>query len=226
MIIGFPSNIAIIWLHTRKRSQVAKNKFPLIFAMIDLIAITALPVRIFQDFSKARWLDQLFSDVSLFVFAFAMKGYLLALLMATVDKFYAVFYPFKYRSKQKIFFKIALFPSFGWSLAFASILRIRIGWLIFYRRYIFGAYSVFILLILLTTISLYVCIVIKLIHAHKLQVAKSSAMRWVSLCLSLTFFIEPAMWQLFSIIHLYNNTTSPVFLQVYYTSRNTVFLFI
>ena len=177
MIIGIPSNIAIIWLHTRKRSQVAKNKFPLIFAMIDLIAITALPVRIFQDFSKARWLDQLFSDVSLFVFAFAMKGYLLALLMATVDKFYAVFYPFKYRSKQKIFFKIALFPSFGWSLAFASILRIRIAWLIFYRQYIFRAYSVFILLIFLTTISLYVCIVIKLIHAHKLQVAKSSAMR-------------------------------------------------
>ena len=39
LLIGVPSNGVVIWIHTRSNSRVAKNKFPLIFAAIDLIAI-------------------------------------------------------------------------------------------------------------------------------------------------------------------------------------------
>ena len=45
LLIGVPSNVAVIWIHTRSNSRVAKNKFPLIFAAIDLIALlVSLPL--------------------------------------------------------------------------------------------------------------------------------------------------------------------------------------
>ena len=47
LLIGVPSNGAVIWIHTRKNSRVAKNKFPLIFAVIDLIALlVTLPLQL------------------------------------------------------------------------------------------------------------------------------------------------------------------------------------
>ena len=178
MIMGISSNTFVVWLHTRRHSQLARNKFPLIFAVLDLAAIAALPVRLFRNLSTATaTLDQFCFEVSMFVFIFAMNGYLLGLLMATVDKFYAVFYPFKYRLKQNMFFKTALFLTFVWNLVFTSILRIRlrIFFLIVYRRYIFATYFVYILLIFLSTIILYACIVIQLAHGRKFEGARNNA---------------------------------------------------
>ena len=41
LFVGVPSNAAVLWIHTRKNSRVAKNRFPLIFAAIDLFALVA-----------------------------------------------------------------------------------------------------------------------------------------------------------------------------------------
>ena len=114
LLIGVPSNGAVIWIHTRSNSRVAKNKFPLIFAAIDLIAIlVTLPLHasISEDYTVDLTcaLCEIHNSFSTFV----VNGYLSTLLMATIDKFVAVMYPFKYGSSHKSFVHVALIFAFG-----------------------------------------------------------------------------------------------------------------
>ena len=45
MLVGIPTNLAVIWIYTRKNSRLSQNKFPVVFAIIDLVAlICCLPV--------------------------------------------------------------------------------------------------------------------------------------------------------------------------------------
>ena len=114
LLIGVPSNVAVIWIHTRSNSRVAKNKFPLIFAAIDLIAIlVTLPLHasISEDYTVD--LTCALCEIQNSFSAFVVNGYLSTLLMATIDKFVAVMYPFKYGSSHKSFVHVALIFAFG-----------------------------------------------------------------------------------------------------------------
>ena len=167
LLIGVPSNTTVIWIHTRKNSRLAKNKFPIIFAVLDLTAIlVALPLLPFIERSAGTDMERLLFHFTISVFQFAMNGYLTTLFLGTVDKFYAVMYPFKYRQKHGAFFKIALCMAFGWGLVFVTFVKIvKIGTDIL--RYIYAVYTAFIVLIFLSTITLYVVLIVKLIHTGR-----------------------------------------------------------
>ena len=110
LFFGVPSNAAVIWIHTRKNSRVAKNKFPLIFAGLDLFVLfTALllhPINFEAAQSGAN--DFILFNVC---FLFSINGYLMTLVMATVDKFYAVMFPFKYSAQRATLLKVAVMLS-------------------------------------------------------------------------------------------------------------------
>ena len=107
LLVGVPSNVAVLWIHTRKNSRVAKNRFPLIFAAIDLFAlVTSLPLIQYIFETRGRVSPNSgYLNASL---GFAVNGYLMTLFMATIDKLYAVLFPFKYGQKRAIIFKIAI----------------------------------------------------------------------------------------------------------------------
>ena len=110
-LFGLPLNLAVIWIYTKKNSKLNKSgqrEFPLMFAAIDLIAlIFALPLHTFAAqfyIDKELALNELKDGLNIalifsfnFLFLFAMNGYLFTLITSTVDKFYAVYFPFKYR---------------------------------------------------------------------------------------------------------------------------------
>ena len=107
LLVGVPSNVAVLWIHTRKNSRVAKNRFPLIFAAIDLfVLVTSLPL--LQYAFGTRGTSDSNSIYLNITFVFAMNCYLMTLFMATIDKFYAVMFPFKYSKKRKQIFKAAI----------------------------------------------------------------------------------------------------------------------
>ena len=107
LLVGVPSNVAVLWIHTRKNSRVAKNKFPLIFAALDLFALaTSLPFLHVAFETRGKPVpNSIYFNISSM---FAVNGYLIALLMATVDKFYAVMFPFKYGTRRATLFKTAI----------------------------------------------------------------------------------------------------------------------
>ena len=116
LLIGLPTNTAVIWIHTRKNSRVAKNKFPLIFAVIDLIALlVTLPLQlsiIIGDHTPP-YMNCVVCEIRTGVGIYVVNSYLSTLLMATIDKFVAVMYPFKYGSSHKSFVHVALIFAFG-----------------------------------------------------------------------------------------------------------------
>ena len=107
LLVGVPSNVAVLWIHTRKNSRVAKNRFPLIFAALDLFAlVTALPLNqfVFETRGEHSY-DSIYLNASSM---FAVNGYLMTLFMATADKFYAVTFPFTYDNWRASIFKTAI----------------------------------------------------------------------------------------------------------------------
>ena len=163
LLVGVPSNVAVLWIHTQKNSRVAKNRFPLIFAAIDLFALLAgLPAHhvAFEPQGDITYLNA--------ALAFAVNGYLMTLFMATVDKFYAVMFPFKYGKKRAIIFKTAItvttVPNAVWSIVLAIIFATfgRQG-----HVTLVAIYSIITLLMFLNINILYIFIIAKLIRNRR-----------------------------------------------------------
>ena len=167
LLVGVPSNVAVLWIHTRKNSRVAKNRFPLIFAAIDLFALVAsLPLLQYAFGTR-------FESVSYTTYinaspAFAVNGYLMTLFMATIDKFYAVMFPFKYGKRRGNIFKTALaivtFPNAVLAIAIASSLG-SIDGLAFIL--IVLCYNITFFAMFITINILYVFIIAKLIRNQR-----------------------------------------------------------
>ena len=170
LLLGLPSNAAVIWIYTRKDSAAGSGKFPILFAIIDLIAcLVAVPLHPFvknRGFVKLVGLqaqvDNLYQIVSFAV----MNGYLTALLMATIDKLSAVMWPFKYRQRQKSFLKISIALIIGWLLvAECMVLSAR---LIDNVQIDFAVvYIIITVLEFLALIVLYITILVKILQSTR-----------------------------------------------------------
>ena len=167
LLVGVPSNVAVLWIHTRKNSRVAKNRFPLIFAALDLFAlVTNLP---FLHYAFKRRGEPVSDDIMHayrnITVMFALNGYLLTLFMATFDKFYAVVFSINYGKKRATIFKTAIFillvPNTVLALALATIYQTlgRRAFLI-----INAIYNIIILLMFLMITIFYVIIIAKLVR--------------------------------------------------------------
>ena len=164
MLIGVPSNVAVIWIHTRKNSRLAKNKFPLIFAAIDLIALL-LPLPLHAALNGDCPVGVAFAvcEVQISVATFVVNGYLSTLLMATIDKFVAVMYPFKYDSSRKRFLNAALIFAFGVNFILAAASKVE-GFIVNRTNtWTVIAYNIVFGLMFLAVIGLFVAIVVKLV---------------------------------------------------------------
>ena len=167
LLVGVPSNVAVLWIHTRKNSRVAKNKFPLMFAAIDLFALIAvLPVQqsSFEMTTQASFYRMFFNAFKTFV----INGYLLALFLATIDKFYAVMFPFKYRKRRVTIFRTAIFITLVPNTVLIFILATigdNLGLQAFLIMHLI--YGVIILMMFLTICIFYVIIIAKLFHNHQ-----------------------------------------------------------
>ena len=164
LLVGVPSNVAVIWIHTRKNSRVAKNKFPLIFAVIDLIALlVTLPLHALIGSDKTCVACGIRYGVGIYV----VNSYLSTLLMATIDKFVAVVYPFKYDSCHKRFLNVALIFAFG--VNFISAVAARVERFIENRPFTWTGlvYNIALGLMFLTVIGLFVTIVVRLIQNER-----------------------------------------------------------
>ena len=167
LLVGVPSNVAVLWIHTRKNSRVAKNRFPLIFAVTDLFAlVTSLPVQRYAFKTRGETVsDNLYLNAT---FLCSVNGYLMTLFMATIDKFYAVMFPFKYGKRSATFFKIAVFislvPNTVLAIALTTILD-TLGHQAFVI--LLTIYNVIIGLIFLTIIIFYIIIITNLIRNRR-----------------------------------------------------------
>ena len=167
LLVGVPSNVAVLWIHTRKNSRVAKNRFPLIFAAIDLFTlVTSLPLlHNALESGEKPVSNSIYYNVSS---TFAVNGYLVTLFMATVDKFYAVMFPFKYGKKREQIFKAAVIftivPNAMLAIAIAAGYRI-IGTIRFF--FIIAFYNVSFALTFLIILIFYIFIIAKLIRNQR-----------------------------------------------------------
>ena len=167
LLVGVPSNVAVLWIHTRKNSRVAKNRFPLIFAALDLFAlVTSLPLVQYIFETRGRISpDSAYLDA---FSTFAVHGYLITLFMATVDKFYAVMFPYKYGNRRATILKItvalATVPNAVLAIVIATSFEL-FGQHAFTFIMIF--YNVAFLLVFLAIVVLYVFIIAKLIRNRR-----------------------------------------------------------
>ena len=170
LLVGVPSNVAVLWIHTRKNSRVAKNRFPLIFAAIDLFALAAnLP---FQPYVFERRAEPVSNDILHAYFTITImlviNGYLQTLFMATFDKFYAVVFPIKYGKRRGTIFKTAIFilliPNSVLALALAAIFEI-LGQQAFLLVNVI--YIAIILLMFLMIVFFYVIIITRLLSNQR-----------------------------------------------------------
>ena len=126
MLIGVPTNLAVIWIHTRKNSRLSQNKFPLILAIIDLLALLlALPL--FPFSSRANLPDLQIGNnaptyLQEYLAVWQMNNYLSTLLLASIDKLYAVSWPFKYKLKRKLFVKCSVICAFVVNPAWVAVI--------------------------------------------------------------------------------------------------------
>ena len=164
LLIGAPSNAAVIWIHTRKNSRVAKNKFPLIFAAIDLIAIlVSLPLLASLKSNFPRDMNCVACEIQNGVSIFVVNGYLSTLLMATIDKFVAVMYPFKYESSHKRFLNVALIFAFGVNFISAAVAKVERFIVSSTFTWTVVGYNIALGLMFIAVIGLFVAIVAKLV---------------------------------------------------------------
>ena len=167
LLVGVPSNVAVLWIHTRKNSRVAKNRFPLIFVALDLCAlVTALPLiqYAFETNGKISH-DNAYLNTAT---SFTINGYLMTLFMATIDKFYAVTFPYKYSKWRATIFKIAIALTTIPNAVLAIVVAISPK--IFGRpivTLIVAFYNAAFSLIFFTIIMLYVFIIAKIIHNQR-----------------------------------------------------------
>ena len=167
LLVGVPSNVAVLWIHTRKNSRVAKNRFPLIFAVLDLLAlVTSLPFLQYAFEKREREAyDVMYLNAS---FVFILNGYLVTLFMATIDKFYAVMFPFKYINWRATIFKTTIFITLIVNTALGVTLATIVGTL--GRQTVLvvnGFYSVMTLLTFIAICVAYLIIIAKLIRNHR-----------------------------------------------------------
>ena len=146
------------------------------FAIFDLIAIVALslalPYQITSLILGENALNesstQLFEKVVGLPLVFAINGYLMTLLAATAEKFYAVMFPFEFRLKMKTIHVIGKCFSFGFNFCMVGgITLVQNLASIYYQSIMFAGYSVFVALTFVTTIVLYVLIIVKLIRNER-----------------------------------------------------------
>ena len=165
MLVGVPTNAVVIWIHTRSKSHLTHNKFPLIFAAIDFVAILLeLPL-----FPVAGYRAEQHSVVLAYIFRFlsgwTVHAYCSTLLLASADKLYAVRSPFKYRSKRDLFIKVAVMWAGPIDLVLSGItasdLIMQVPFIIL------PIYNSLFLLTFLTTILLYVIIVVRIIQSER-----------------------------------------------------------
>ena len=161
------SNVAVLWIHTRKNSRVAKNRFPLIFAALDLFAVVAaVPFAQYTFATRAKFaVESVYPNAATM---FAANGYLMTLLMATIDKFYAVMFPFKYDKMRAIIFRIAIAvttaPNVVLSIAIATS-HVTIGDKAF--TFMLAAYNAAFSLMFLTILILYILIIAKIVRNRR-----------------------------------------------------------
>ena len=176
LLIGIPLNIGVIWIFTRKNTRLGQSTFPVMFAIFDLIAIAAhslaLPYQITSrvlgesalNENQVQWLEECINVPMVY----AINGYLMTLLAATSEKFYAVMFPFEFRFKMKTIQTIGKRCSFGFNFCIVggiTLVRNLAGPQP--RSVMFAGYSVFVALTFVTTIVLYVLIVVKLIRNER-----------------------------------------------------------
>ena len=164
LLVGVPSNVAVLWIHTRKNSHVAKNRFPLLFAALDLFAlVTALPLQHYTFKTRGAYgpNNTFFNICSVF----SINGYFLTLFMATIDKFYAVTLPLKYGRRRSTIFSTAI--------AITTIPNVMLAVVIATCVDIFGLqaftfavafYNVFLSVMFLTINTLYILIIAKIMR--------------------------------------------------------------
>ena len=167
LLVGVPSNVAVLWIHTRKNSRVAKNRFPLIFVALDLCAlVTALPLiqYAFETNGKISH-DNAYLNTAT---SFTINGYLMTLFMATIDKFYAVTFPYKYSKWRATIFKIAIALATVPNAVLAIVIAISFeifGQLTF--TFMMTFYNLTFSLMFLTVLILYVVIIVKIIRNQR-----------------------------------------------------------
>ena len=168
MLVGVPTNAVVIWIHTRSKSHLTHNKFPLIFAAIDLVAIllflTLFPVAghgAERDSAAAVVFYHIFRVVS----GWIIHAYCSTLLLASADKLYAVTYPFDYKLKSDLFIKVAITWAGPIDLALSVIQASPL--IRDVAVTILPLYNTLFLLTFLTTILLYVIIVVRIIQSER-----------------------------------------------------------
>ena len=129
LLFGVTSNVAVIWIHTRKNSRVPRDENALIFAGINLFAlVTSLPMLplIYTHVDLGLSAIQGFRISTLFsyCFQFSINCYLVVLLMATFLKFGEVMFPCKFCSADG--------TPFYFKVAFTSILAVALGSMLTY----------------------------------------------------------------------------------------------
>lgn len=171
LLIGVPLNAVVIRIYTRKISRVNKSgqrEFPLMFAAYDLVALFSI---VFREAHMAQTQGTT-ADVVLmwtfnFILLFVVNGYLMALISATIDKFFAVYFPFKYRQIHGKFVKISTYVVIGIDTAIPVTLLAYIGLSSSRNDIVLAIYNVVFLLVFVTVIVLYVLIVVKLVRSGR-----------------------------------------------------------
>ena len=168
MLVGVPTNAVVIWIYTRSKSHLTHNKFPLIFAAIDLVAILLL-LPLFAVAGQGVELTSLLLFVlHQFYRVFAhsvVNAYFAALLMSSVDKLYAVTFPFDYKLKRELFVKVTVVLAGPIDLAVSGVLASPLLYdVMTIFKYI---YNGIFFLMFLTTILLYVIIVVRSVQTER-----------------------------------------------------------
>ena len=125
MLVGVPTNAVVIWIHTRSKSHLTHNKFPLIFAAIDLVAILfllPLSATVGHGVELTSQVSVLLNKIYRVLSGWSPIAYCSTLLMASADKLYAVTSPFSYRSKRELFVKITVIVAGPIDLAISCVI--------------------------------------------------------------------------------------------------------
>ena len=122
LLVGVSSNVAVIWIHTRKNSRVPRDEFALVLAGISIFAlVTSLPMLplIYAHVDLNLSSIQVFRISAIFnyCFQFLMNYYLVMLLMGTLQKIGEVMFTCKFCNADTApFFKVVFCSIFGVAL--------------------------------------------------------------------------------------------------------------
>ena len=168
MLVGVPTNATVIWIHTRSKSHLTHNKFPLIFAAIDLVAILLFLPAFAVVGQRAELTSPemgILFNVYRFLSGWIANAYCSTLLLASADKLHAVTYPFAYKNKHLRFVKLAVLWAGPIDLALSGIFATDL--IDDVKIVVNPIYNTLFLLTFLTTILLYVIIVVRIIQSKR-----------------------------------------------------------